>query len=144
MVGSVVEYEELPDWVRSAVDAARAVRGRAYCPYSKFQVGAALVTDDGAIVSGANVENASFGLTICAERSAVCAAVAQGKTVFRCVAICAEMDQHYVGPCGACRQVLVEFGDAMDVYLCRPLSGILRTSVAELMPLSFNPRWVSF
>ena len=139
-----VEYEVLDESIRKAIDASKAVRARAHCPYSKFAVGAALLTEDGSIISGCNVENVSYGLTICAERSAICSAVAQGHRSFKCVAICAEMGQRFVGPCGACRQVLAEFNLDMVVYLCKPDSGIVQTTIAELLPLSFHPGWVSF
>jgi len=82
---------------------------RAYSPYSKFRVGAAILCGDGSIVSGANVENRSFGLTICAERSAVVSAVSAGKRDFRAIAIATPDASYAVSPCGACRQVLSEF-----------------------------------
>ena len=95
--------------VQKIIDGARGVRKIAYCPYSKFAVGASLSCEDGSTVEGCNVENVSYGLTICAERSAIVRAVAEGKTKFKSIAICAEMKQQYVGPCGACRQVCYSF-----------------------------------
>ncbi|MFM7188927.1 MAG: cytidine deaminase [Armatimonadota bacterium] len=90
------------------VDAATQARQRAYAPYSNYRVGAALLLSDGSVVAGCNVENASFGLTICAERAAVCAAVASGKrNIYACVVATADGG----APCGACRQVLSEFHD---------------------------------
>jgi cytidine deaminase len=94
--------------------AASSARRQAYAPYSRFQVGAAVQTDDGQIVSGCNVENASFGLTVCAERSAVLAAVAAGHRKFVAIAVAS---QGGVSPCGACRQVLAEFADDLVVLL---------------------------
>jgi len=97
------------DW-ESLMTAAAEVRDRSYSPYSKFPVGAALLDVDGAIHVGTNVENLSFGLTLCAERAALVSAVAGGARRFTAVAIIAD-SRTPVTPCGACRQVLVEFGD---------------------------------
>jgi cytidine deaminase len=88
---------------------ARKSAEMAYAPYSKFRVGAALLCEDGSVVTGVNVENRSYGLTICAERNAVTTAVGGGKRAFLALAICAPDSVEPVGPCGACRQVLSEF-----------------------------------
>ncbi len=81
-------------------------------------MGAALLCDDGTIIDGCNVENVSYGLTICAERTAICKAVSQGQKVFKCIAICAEMKDKFVGPCGACRQVnfLINYHLQTEIY----------------------------
>lgn len=91
------------------VDSAWQVRARAYAPYSNFHVGAALLAGDGRVFTGCNVENLSFGLTICAERVAIANAVAAGAREFACIAVVADT-AHPVSPCGACRQVMSEFG----------------------------------
>ena len=103
----------LPRW-RELQTVARAARGNAWAPYSRFQVGAAVLTADGRIFVGCNVENASYGLTICAERVAICTAIAQGCSSF--TAICVSLTGIPV-PCGACRQFLVEFNPEMLVLL---------------------------
>src|SRR5262249_29352438 len=115
--------------------AARAAQGRAYAPYSHYSVGAALEADDGAIYSGCNVENASYGLTICAERAAVCAAVAGGARKFRRAVVVSDSDPP-AAPCGACRQVLAEFGDFELVAVGSKRS--IRWRLADLLPAAFS------
>lgn len=116
--------------------AAEAARARAYAPYSGFHVGAALETEEGTIVTGCNIENASYGLTICAERSAVAAAVTAGHRRFVRLALVSDAPDP-ISPCGACRQVLAEFG--LDLKI-DSYAGTHRTSwtMAELLPASFN------
>ena len=127
--------------VGTLVAAARSARDRAYAPYSGFAVGAALLTADGSLVTAANVENASYSLGICAERSAVVAAVADGHLEFTAIAV-AGPGPDPVTPCGACRQVLRELpaGPGL-IVLAAGASGdkVLRTTVAELLPHSFGP-----
>ncbi len=115
--------------------AATTARARAYAPYSQFAVGAALECDDGTIVSGCNVENASYGLTMCAERTALFAAVASGRTRFRAIAV-AGPPGVTTPPCGACRQVLAEFGRDLRV-LYTTLDGHATTTVDALLPATF-------
>jgi cytidine deaminase len=119
------------------IDAAVRVRREAHAPYSHFQVGAAVLTASGDVFSGCNVENVSYGLTICAERAAVCAAVAAGHKQIRAVAV-ATAGGH--SPCGACRQVLSEFGPAMDVLLvdADEPQNVRRTSLEKLLPEQFS------
>ncbi|MDE5898328.1 MAG: cytidine deaminase [Treponemataceae bacterium] len=131
---------EAPDGVpaeelRRLFEEARSAADRAYAPYSKFPVGAALLLADGSIICGANVENRSFGLTNCAERSAVFAAVSAGRTAFRALAIAAPKAGYPVGPCGACRQVLTEFAPAeMPVIFGPDYGRALVKTLGELYP----------
>ena len=115
--------------------AALAARERAYAPYSQFAVGAALECDDGTIVTGCNVENASYGLTMCAERTALFAAVASGHTLFRAIAV-AGPPGVTTPPCGACRQVLAEFGRDLRV-IYTTFAGLAETTVDALLPVTF-------
>ena len=122
------------------LEAAARVMENAYAPYSKFRVGSALLTDDGAIVTGCSVENSSFGLTNCAERTALFAAIASGKTKFQAVAIVADGDQKPY-PCGACRQVLAEFcSPRMPVYVASrgELDAFESTTLGNLLPKAFR------
>lgn len=122
--------------LRAAVIAAKS----AHAPYSKFHVGSALLTNDGKIFTGCNVENASYGLTICAERNAVFHAVTSGKKKFTAIAIVASGKQPPY-PCGACRQVLTEFcGPEMKVLIA-PISKLAsyeETTLGELLPKTFT------
>lgn len=119
------------------IEAALAARQQAYAPYSKFLVGAAVLAEDGTITAGANVENASYGLTICAERVAATAAVAAGARQLSAVAIATTGG---ASPCGACRQVLAEFGGSMDVVLvdADDPTQVRVTSLDQLLPEQFE------
>ncbi len=119
------------------VDRALAVRECAYAPYSQFSVGAVLLGKSGEIYAGTNVENASYGLTICAERSAVFSAIAAGEREFEAVAI---VVKGAGSPCGACRQVLSEFHPSLRVILADEHGKIADVlSLADLLPRSFGP-----
>ncbi len=118
------------------VASAIAARPFAYAPYSHFMVGAAVLTDDGTITTGCNVENASYGLTICAERNAIFAAVARGQRRVTAVAVATESG---ASPCGACRQVIREFGTDVAIHLATATGQYTTTSLAALLPESFGP-----
>jgi cytidine deaminase len=120
----------------SLVEAARAVQQRAYAPYSHFRVGCALEAEDGRVFVGCNVENASYGLTICAERAAVTAAVAAGAHRFRRAVVVSDADPP-AAPCGACRQVLSEFGRDLRVDGVGA-AGTVSWTIAELLPAAFG------
>jgi cytidine deaminase len=112
-------------------------RRRAYAPYSRFPVGAALLTKDGRVFHGCNVENVSYGLTICAERNAVWQAISQGVTEFAAIAVTAR-DGRGAPPCGSCRQVLHEFAPNALVYWRDARGRILKRRLAELLPSAFR------
>ena len=121
------------------LDAARRASARAYAPYSRFHVGAAVLADDGRVFSGANVENASYGLTSCAERNAIFAAVFAGVRHIVAVAIHTPTGSP-VAPCGACRQVIHEFGTEAVVVSCCDGDDQRRWTIGELLPGAFGPR----
>lgn len=119
------------------VAAARAAQQRAYAPYSKFRVGAAIEAEDGTIFTGCNVENASYGLTICAERVAIGTAVTAGARRFRRAVVVSESDPP-AAPCGACRQVLSEFGLDLELLMVGAAHE-RRATLRDLLPLAFGP-----
>jgi len=123
------------------IKTAVTVQKGAYCPYSRYRVGAAVLTETGRIFSGANVENASYGLSICAERVAICNAVSRGHRALKAVCIVASAAK----PCGACRQVMIEFsGKDTELYLVdlNPTTGrktVTKTTVFRMLPAAFDP-----
>ena len=121
------------------VAAARRARRHAHARFSGFKVGAALETADGTIVTGCNVENASYGLTICAERVAMFKALSEGHRRFRRVAVVADT-QAPTPPCGACRQILWEFGGDLEVVIANLRRELARHQLADLFPLPFDGR----
>ncbi len=119
------------------ITAARNAQARAYAPYSNFRVGAALESSDGTVFLGCNVENASYGLTICAERAAVFAAITAGVTRFRRAVVASNVDPP-AAPCGACRQVLAEFGLDLPIEGVGPKSAV-KWRLSDLLPAAFGP-----
>lgn len=126
---------EIP--VEKLIEMARSSRDGAYAPYSNFHVGAALLTAKGKVYCGCNIENASYGLTVCAERVAIFKAISEGERHFTAVAVISN-DEDYCSPCGACRQVLAEFGGHIKVYLCNNKGEYRMHTVSELLPASFG------
>jgi len=119
--------------IEDLLSAAKQARARAYAPYSRFAVGAALLTKTGQVFTGCNVENLSFGLTICAERNAVFAAVAAGEREFVKIGIVAD-SKSPVTPCGACRQVLAEFCDDIEIACSNMEGRRFDSTLAALLP----------
>jgi cytidine deaminase len=142
VVRSVLASGEQPpgvlseEQIEALIAAAAAVRERAYAPYSRFRVGAAVRAADGTVFTGCNVENASYGLTICAERNALAHAVSAGAQSFSAVAVVTE---NGVMPCGACRQVLVEFAPQMTVIVADTRGRRRIYALADLLLDAFVP-----
>jgi cytidine deaminase len=119
--------------------AARSVRLNAHAEFSHFKVGAALETADGAIIPGCNIENATYGLTICAERVAMFKALSEGHRQFRRIAVVADTEAP-TPPCGACRQILWEFGGDLEVILANLKRETGRHQLSDLLPIPFDGR----
>ena len=125
-----MEHEDL---IAKAMEA----REKAHAPYSRFDVGAALLARSGRVYTGCNVENASYGLSICAERTAVFKAVSEGERNFEAIAVVTEKG---VTPCGACRQVLLEFGEDIQVIVANGAGEYRVFTLRELLPEAFTPK----
>jgi cytidine deaminase len=125
--------------VSKLVAAARTARRRAHAAYSNFKVGAALETADGTVVTGCNIENATYGLTICAERVAMFKALSDGHRKFRRIVVVAETESP-TPPCGACRQILWEFGGDLEIILANMKRETGRYQLSALLPLPFDAR----
>ncbi|KAJ1986231.1 hypothetical protein H4R33_003479 [Dimargaris cristalligena] len=110
-----------------------------YSPYSKFRVGAALLTTDGQVFTGCNVENASYGACICAERTAFVKAVSEGHTSFRALALATDLKDKFGTPCGICRQFMSEFGTDLTVILVKPSGDTRSYPLSDLLPIAFGP-----
>jgi cytidine deaminase len=126
------EYREL-------VKAAHIAKISAYCPFSKFRVGAALLTTDGTIFTGCNIENSSYGLTICAERVAIFKAISSGASKFKAIAVVSD-DLGFTPPCGACRQVLLELAGNIDFVMMNSKSRTKVLKITSLLPFAFTEK----
>ena len=124
--------------VQEMRQAALTALKSAYCPYSKFPVGAAVMTENGEIFAGCNVENASYGLTMCAERNAIFQAVAKGHRNLKAAVVVTPTAQP-ASPCGACRQVINEFGPDADIFLFGQDNIAKHFKMSELLPAAFGP-----
>ncbi len=123
---------------KKLVSKALEARDRAYVPYSKFKVGAAILTEDGSIYTGCNIENASYGATNCAERTAIFKAVSEGRTEIKAIAVVGDKES-YTTPCGICRQVIAEFADSdAIVILAKNEEDYIVKTVEEILPGAFT------
>lgn len=123
------------------VKAATEVRERAYAPYSNFKVGAAVRTKDGKIYTGCNVESASYGLTVCAERVAIWKAVSEGEKEFEQVAVVADTEE-LTPPCGVCRQIIWEFGGDIPITFANLKGDTETVKMSELLPRAFDTKFL--
>lgn len=122
---------------KELIELAFKARENAYVPYSSFKVGAALLSSEGKVYKGCNVECASYGATICAERTALASAVADGAIEFLMIAVCADTEE-FCTPCGICRQMLYEFSPSMAVLCCNKHKEYKKLTVKELLPHGFS------
>lgn len=127
----------MPDEQDALLSAARHARENAHAPFSNFRVGAALRAKSGRIYTGCNVENASYGLTLCAERIAIFKAISEGERGFDAIAVVADTDA-LASPCGACRQIIWEFCGDVPVILANLSGKIQRETSAQLLPRAFD------
>jgi len=135
----IISKDNLEPRIKTLCEASLKAREYSYSPYSKFKVGAAVQSGQH-IITGCNVENASYGLTVCAERTAILKAVSEGKQEIDCIAISADLGEEFVGPCGMCRQGMAEFNPHIPIYLVR-LDGMVKiTSLRYLLPEAFSPK----
>lgn len=123
--------------IEELIKRAEGALGNAYAPYSNYRVGAAILCEDGSVYTGVNVENSSYGLTICAERVALFKAISDGKRNFKAIAIVADNASVSPFPCGACLQVLAEFSKEM-LILIRTSEGLVQKTVRDFLPYSFG------
>lgn len=123
--------------INQLIEIAKKARSNSYSPYSKFSVGAALLTEDGRIFTGTNIENVSIGLTMCAERTAIYSAVSVGYKSFKMIAIVGDTNEPCT-PCGACRQVMIEFSPDMVVVMANLKNEIILKKAKELIPFPFT------
>ncbi|XP_023344706.1 cytidine deaminase [Eurytemora carolleeae] len=141
---AVLHISDMEDEIQKICEASLTARQMSYSPYSKFKVGAAILCSDGIVVTGCNIENASYGLSICAERTALVKAVSEGRKEFKGIAIAADIQNEFVGPCGACRQFMAEFNPTLPIFLVRVDRKVKVTDLGVLLPESFTPKNTKF
>ncbi len=127
--------------LKELVESARQVREKAYAPFSNFRVGAAVLTKDGKIYTGCNIESASYGLTVCAERVAIWKAVSEGESEFTNVAVVADTEE-LTPPCGVCRQIIWEFCGDVPVTFANLKSNVETVQMKELLPRAFDTKFL--
>ncbi len=131
----------MKDEQKKLIEAAKEVREKAYAPYSKFKVGAAVQTKSGKIFTGCNVESASYGLTVCAERVAIWKAVSEGEKEFSEIAVVADT-QELTPPCGVCRQIIWEFCGDVPVIFANLKGDVETVQMKELLPRAFDTKFL--
>lgn len=125
------------------IEECHAAKEKAYAPYSNFRVGAAVLCENGEIVHGCNVENASHGQGLCAERSAIVQAVSLGYRKFKAISVTTDVTDKWAYPCGSCRQFIVEFGHDLDIYLVKVDSSYKKVNIKDLLPFPFLNSFLS-
>jgi cytidine deaminase len=126
---------------KELIAAATKIRENAYAPFSDFRVGSALETDDGQIIAGCNVESASYGLTVCAERVAIWKAISEGKRKIKHIAVVADTEE-LTPPCGVCRQIIWEFGGDIPVILANLKGKVETMQMKDLLPRAFDTKFL--
>ncbi|MEO7672600.1 MAG: cytidine deaminase [Pyrinomonadaceae bacterium] len=132
----MIEHSE-----KELIDAATKVRENSYAPFSNFRVGAALETDDGQVIAGCNVESASYGLTVCAERVAIWKAISEGKRKIKHIAVVADTEE-LTPPCGVCRQIIWEFGGDIPVIMANLRGKVETVQMKDLLPRAFDTKFL--
>uniref|UniRef100_A0A8C5QCK6 Cytidine deaminase n=1 Tax=Leptobrachium leishanense TaxID=445787 RepID=A0A8C5QCK6_9ANUR len=128
-----------PEVVQKLILQSHQAKTFAHCPYSKFRVGAALLARDGKVYLGCNVENACYTLGTCAERTAIQTAVSEGTKEFKAIAVATDVEDEFISPCGACRQVIREFASDLEIILTKPDGSYIVKTLQQLLPFSFGP-----
>ena len=126
---------------KELIDAATKVRENSYAPFSNFRVGAAIETEDGQIIDGCNVESASYGLTVCAERVAIWKAISEGKRKIKHIAVVADTEE-LTPPCGVCRQIIWEFGGDIPVIMANLKGKVETVQMKDLLPRAFDTKFL--
>lgn len=129
---TAIEIDSLKEQAFTALDLS-------YSPYSRFRVGCCILTNDGTLVQGANVENASYGASICAERTAIGVAAMLGHRKFRAIGVASDLEDEVITPCGICRQSIREFGKDVEVLMFKKDGTYVMKTLEELLPMSFGP-----